>query len=127
MLNYQYIDDFPLNGTNYYRLRQVDFDGSFSFSAIQSIEHEITEALDLKLYPNPIRANDPLKLEIAGLGKEDGLLIIFTTQGEPVFQQTINPEQRSLSLRLPRLSSGIYLIRMQNKENKAVTKRLVVR
>ena len=36
--NYYSLDEQPLPGMNYYRLKQIDFDGSFSYSNIESVE-----------------------------------------------------------------------------------------
>lgn len=49
---YQAYDPFPQRGPNYYRLRQVDFDGTQHLSPIISVATDF-EA-DLVLYPNPV-------------------------------------------------------------------------
>lgn len=49
-LTYQFIDENPMNATNYYRLRQVDFDGKFEYSAIIAINNEFGEQFNI--YPN---------------------------------------------------------------------------
>jgi hypothetical protein len=51
LLTYQFEDKNPLNGVAYYRLKQVDFDGTFEYSDIKSIEIEGNNAL---IYPNPV-------------------------------------------------------------------------
>jgi len=38
---YSFVDVAPLHGTSYYRLRQVDLNGSFSFSKVMSITKKI--------------------------------------------------------------------------------------
>jgi hypothetical protein len=49
--NYSFVDSRPLAGTSYYRLRQVDTDGTFSFSPVVAVQAEAsTKAM---LYPNP--------------------------------------------------------------------------
>lgn len=51
--NYNFIDTQALPGDNYYRLKQVDFDGTVHFSSIVSITLPYTrEIIDL-VYPNP--------------------------------------------------------------------------
>ncbi|HEY1038492.1 MAG TPA: hypothetical protein VGF30_03760, partial [Bacteroidia bacterium] len=35
LINYKYIDENPIQGNNYYRLKQVDFDGNFHYSPIE--------------------------------------------------------------------------------------------
>jgi hypothetical protein len=49
--NYVFIDQKPFQGTNYYRLKQIDFDGTFTYSPIRSV---YIENQDPEIYPNPV-------------------------------------------------------------------------
>jgi len=49
--NYGFIDDQPFNGISYYRLRQVDFDTTYSYSNIEVVNFEGLEIISL--FPNP--------------------------------------------------------------------------
>lgn len=51
--NYSFADAFPNAGTNYYRLRQVDYDGSFSFSNAIGIRMIANESQIIQIYSNP--------------------------------------------------------------------------
>ncbi|WP_143828728.1 T9SS type A sorting domain-containing protein [Dyadobacter fermentans] len=54
--SYRFVDE-TFNTTSYYRLRQVDFDDSYTYSKIISLIHE-KESLDrFVVYPNPSRQN----------------------------------------------------------------------
>lgn len=44
-------DDSPLVGTTYYRLKQTDFDGSYTYSKIESVY--LNESNKIEVYPNP--------------------------------------------------------------------------
>ncbi|WP_026905149.1 T9SS type A sorting domain-containing protein [Pedobacter glucosidilyticus] len=50
-INYSYTHTNPIIGNNYYRLKQVDFDGHSNYSNIISIA--LNEAASIKLFPNP--------------------------------------------------------------------------
>jgi hypothetical protein len=53
-LIYQYLDAAMLLGTNYYRLRMVDRDGSFEFSNVIRLDNtSYPERLKLLVHPNP--------------------------------------------------------------------------
>jgi hypothetical protein len=49
--NYGYIDKQPFSGVSYYRLRQVDFDQTHSYSNIEVVNFEGLEIITL--FPNP--------------------------------------------------------------------------
>ena len=49
-LSYQFSDKSPLNGTNYYRLKQVDLDGNFEYSWLVPVDFTINNNLFLKYY-----------------------------------------------------------------------------
>ncbi|WP_199120491.1 T9SS type A sorting domain-containing protein [Pedobacter sp. ASV28] len=49
--NYTYIDKNPLAGTSYYRLKQTDINGEFTYSAIVDVK---LKGLSLSLHPNPV-------------------------------------------------------------------------
>ena len=50
--NYLFTDEKIVEGISYYRLRQVDFNGRFTYSTIKSIENEVIE-LAMNVFPNP--------------------------------------------------------------------------
>jgi hypothetical protein len=53
---YKTIDTEPLKNTSYYRLKQIDFDGKYSYSNIVSVYiNEEAEDLMIHIYPNPNR------------------------------------------------------------------------
>ncbi|MGB0431755.1 MAG: hypothetical protein ACPGLV_14875, partial [Bacteroidia bacterium] len=52
VLRYSFVDLNPVNGINYYRLKQVDFNGEFEYSNVLNVE--FTPAIhDFSVYPNP--------------------------------------------------------------------------
>jgi len=58
--NYQFLDRQLASQTTYYKIKQVDFDGRFSFSEIISVE---SDAESLALYPNPVGQNENLTID----------------------------------------------------------------
>ncbi len=50
--NYSVIDEQPYHGTNHYRIKQVDFDGNFSYSPISTAKIDNVNT-KIALYPNP--------------------------------------------------------------------------
>lgn len=56
-LNYQYIDAKPINQVAYYRLKQVDFDGQYSYSQVIALRSNQKINAEIKAYPNPSSGN----------------------------------------------------------------------
>lgn len=52
--DYAFTDKYPVEGRSYYRLKQLDFDGAYSYSGIIMIDHQSFEAAQaVGLFPNP--------------------------------------------------------------------------
>ncbi len=49
--DYTFTDEVPLKGINYYRLKQVDYDGQFSYSRLSSVIKDGDGTISL--FPNP--------------------------------------------------------------------------
>ncbi|MEO1513684.1 MAG: hypothetical protein AAFV95_01685 [Bacteroidota bacterium] len=54
-LEYSYVDEAPAKGLQYYRLRQIDTDGKFTFSDAISVDLSAGQAKMGTLYPSPNR------------------------------------------------------------------------
>jgi len=95
--NYEYCDEQPLVGQSYYRLKQIDPDGKFTYTKILNINN--LKELDIKVYPNPI--DRYLNIEAKFFIEE---LTILDFQGR-VILNLFNPSQK---LDLSALPSGLY-------------------
>lgn len=52
-LDYSHIDKKPFNGTSYYRLKQVDKDGAFTYSSVRAVSDQPADVV--KVYPLPAK------------------------------------------------------------------------
>ncbi len=61
--NYSFVDNLPLNDLNYYRLKQVDKDGKFTYSNVVSVDFAKNSTL-FTISPNP--AKDYINITSSG-------------------------------------------------------------
>jgi hypothetical protein len=85
ILNYNYIDEKPLSGISYYRLKQVDFNKNFSYSSIETINFEGFEIIEL--YPNP--SNGDFNIVIQSTVETAAIFTMYNSVGQLVKTETI--------------------------------------
>ena len=111
---YQLVDERPLAKTNYYRLQQVDLDGSFEYSKVVSVDFEQTTAISI--FPNP--AKDRLQVELESeLSLQNGTVSIFGTNGslERRIDLSVEKGETRFTIDLHDLTNGIHLIRITDR------------
>ena len=104
---YSYIDETPFYGRNYYRLKQIDFDGKFDLSEVKSIVIE-ADLPDAILYPNPTKAITTMRVVSPFIA--DATLEIVSVTGQILRTEVIPTGTNSLEIDLTEYQSGFYFI-----------------
>jgi hypothetical protein len=106
-IDYTYIDDTPLPGKSYYRLKQTDFDGAYDYSKVAHVVYEGSTEDDIQLYPNPASGNLNVIFK-----KKDTEWKIINLLGQDVSSNVITLEQSpfELKMNIDLLEPGIYFI-----------------
>ncbi|WP_025764230.1 M4 family metallopeptidase [Dyadobacter tibetensis] len=101
---YQYLDRNPADGTNYYRLKQVDLDGSFAYSKMVVLH---ADALTTIAYPNP--ASSRMYIGVEGMNISGATIEIVNSAGQLVQNQTPKwTESGKIEVDVEQLVPGIY-------------------
>ena len=110
--NYSYTDYQPISGRSYYRLKQTDFDGQFSYSQVLSANFQPKQAY-LRIYPNP-SSQSLLNIDAWGFPKDRVVpILIINLAGKVVYrnEQLIDTRgfgRHSINVSLP---AGVYTLR----------------
>lgn len=106
--NYGYWHDKPAPGVNYYRLRQVDYDGAFDFSDMVSAQLPLVQELDV--YPNPTPGEIRLIIPEEAFQQEMDVEV-HNAQGQLLWQTQFTAKGAHQLLQLPtELPPGFYLL-----------------
>ena len=111
-------------GALYYRLRQVDLDGTQVYSAVAVVTRKAAPAT-LVLYPNPASASDLVQVVLGPLPSADYNVAIYSIQGSLVSQQSVSARQMTIAVQ--GLRAGIYQVILRNAQGQQVaTQRLAL-
>jgi hypothetical protein len=132
-LDYAYVDRNPNNGTSYYRLKQVDFDGASEIHNTIAIKWDgPVSDLDsdlINVYPNPYKTGD-LLLDLYYLEPYTSInLSITDIHGKQIYSASLlvpeNQKVNIVPIAVDELNKGIYLVSVQTA-NKLLNKKVIV-
>lgn len=111
---YSEIDSRPHVGQNLYRLKQTDFDGKATTSAVVAINFKANETVDF--FPNPVRGGAFTLQYQTEKNAGEAQLEIFALNGQSLHTQTLAVELgvNRYEIRVDDLAKGVYLARVIN-------------
>lgn len=125
---YQYTDRAPIQGQSFYRLKQVDLSGEFSYSPIESAFTPFTNNLELAIMPNPVTKGEEITFEYSlPTGSNYAILGIYDMQGKTVTKAILNTEIQRETYNTSKLNEGIYFVRIMVDNQRSITKRFIIR
>lgn len=127
-MTYSKTDNSPFLGTSYYKLKQTDFDGNFSFSNIIVIQNGFITEQEIIPFPNPTNGNE-IGLEIVGFSQENMIITITDIVGKVHFTMpyNINSSRQIISLSFEdKLSGGTYFV-TGSANDKVISKKIMIR
>ncbi len=112
--NYSFVDNDVVNGKYYYRIKQIDLNGAFSYSSV--VELDLITPITFSLsqnFPNPFNPSTTISYQIAKQGLVS--LVVYNVLGKEV--ATLVNEVKSagkyeIKFDASNLSSGIYFYKL---------------
>ena len=126
VLNYSFVDDALILGTQYYRLTQIDFDGTKeTFEAID-VSKIATAPFEIKVFPNPM--NEEVKVSFFADKQGYSRFRIYAESGQEMYGGLVGTLQgeNSFNFNTSSFAEGTYIFIIE-KENGVVSTVKVVK
>ena len=104
-LSYEFVDESPLAGINYYRIKQTDFDGAYSYTEIRSVRHQTKNVI---VSPNRTDGKLNVTSELDNYN-----VAIYNTSGQEVQRHLALSGDQSLSIEA--LQAGVYFVKVMDQ------------
>lgn len=114
-IHYQWVDTRPFEKDNYYRLRQVDYDGTEELHKIIWITNEALHSSRMLVYGNPVTSSF-LNFELINIDRSKPVQVdLIDMAGKNIIRRWFQ-ESGKYSFEISSLSTGGYLLRAQAGE-----------
>jgi hypothetical protein len=113
--NYRLIDEQPYQGVSYYRLKQTDFNGKYSYSEIKTVDISVNAIHNhLSVYPNPSNLKGVYLALPDGIDDEKIIIQVIDIYGKVVYSNNyfLKNTTTPLFINLDQVANGIYSIQM---------------
>ncbi|MDG1475511.1 MAG: T9SS type A sorting domain-containing protein, partial [Vicingaceae bacterium] len=131
IIEYFETDYEPLTGVSYYRLKQTDFNGDFTYSNIIPVRFE--ENLDtsgsINLFPSPVAIGETVNVEFKGIYESELLVVLRDIKGREFYSKMVVNIENGKLIGIPierEIPAGIYLI-TASSENRIYSQKLIVK
>lgn len=111
-------------GVIFYRIKQVDFDGKNSFTAIKAVNIS-QDPVSFLVFPNPVKETLHIYFETISTSQKNNVLVIRNSSGQIIMQKNILQDESYTSINTSQLAKGIYYVSFSS-ENFTGTQKILV-
>lgn len=127
-VEYSLIDTDPYIGISYYRLKQTDYNGDFSYSDVVAVDNIASGSF--AVFPNPSNGEE-INVIVNGVAESEIVIVIYDILGNIAYSKTIENTNSSGYFATvinaeDKLPAGVYNIMASGTTDKFI-KRLVIR
>jgi hypothetical protein len=131
IIEYFEIDYTPLRGLSYYRLKQTDFNGAFTYSNIVPVKFEQNTSGNgiINLFPSPASPGETVYIEFDVINGGEFLVVMRDIKGREFYSKVkVNVEDGKLvgvpiDMNVP---AGVYLV-TASSENQMYSQKLIIK
>ncbi len=127
--NYKFVDDEPLPGRSFYRLRQNDLSGTYEYSEMLSVVlRESTLPTQFKVFPNPLQSSQALNIQTISSLEQTISIQIFNIQGTQVssYDKVISSGETTFQLPTNAIKRGLNIMKMIDQKGHSTIFKLLV-
>jgi murein tripeptide amidase MpaA len=123
---YKYLDSTPFTGNNFYRIRQVDKNGTISYSHTVNIYYYPVTSF-VSVYPNPV--TDVLNVKINANSVDQYSINITDLAGRKIYEEKISTGETRIevNINLKDKAAQLYILTIRNKKNEIIATHKVVK
>ncbi len=124
---YRFLDTDVVAGVRYYyRLKQIDHDGAYSYSPVRSAQVEGQAPFVMRLQPNPV--SDQLTMTLSNIGYFKGELRVVSAVGQLVLNESLEADgQYESTVDVQHLPTGVYFLSVRDDNGLRVVERFLKR
>ncbi|CAN5799231.1 hypothetical protein BH11BAC3_BH11BAC3_12120 [soil metagenome] len=117
--HYSFADQQPKTGNNYYRLKQVDVDGKFSYSKTITINNNENKPF-VTIYPNPTSGNSAIDL---GRNYDHVTVIVSDIHGKKI-SESAHTQSQLIPIKID-APAGVYFIKVMSNNAMITTQKII--
>jgi len=124
--DYRYVDNNPINGINYYRLKQKDYNGNYEYSDVISVKNSNIVS-PISIYPNPVSINEPVNVFVDSNNNEVAQVKVYSITGAVISSKdySLNAGLNKVRVQTSNLAEGLYIISVEMGTER-FNKRLII-
>ncbi|HEY4149969.1 MAG TPA: T9SS type A sorting domain-containing protein [Chitinophagaceae bacterium] len=123
--SYSYADAYPMSGTNYYRLKQVDIDGNTQYSPTETVTVATAAANSMSIFPNP--ASSQFTITLKNSSSQAYVVSLIDLSGKQVFTTGAAAGNNQLHVVLNgKIIPGVYIVKLTSG-NETLFSKIIIR